>query len=346
MLLLADQLCGFDKQTGLFLGLMFGLLACSGAKPEITTTASSTAYFSLEAPPKFPVEGFRVVALNTEFLFDGEGGEGEATFSHKGDPEKARVHRDRIGTIVRMLDADVLMLAEVENEGVLELLIEESLPGLGYNAFLVQGRDRFTGQNMGMLSRVAIDTVGRTDARVPLGMSERLQGVSKNLFARFQMGSQPVTIIGLHFLSQPSNPTRKPRREGQAEVIRQLVEQEMSQGQAVIVLGDFNDFDDRTPDRAASRPITDVLARIKRAGPEPDDDLFNVLADVAQADRFTAHYDRNRNDRVEPGELSAIDHILLSPQLYRRVRHIDFVHAHDPTVYTDHFPIVVTLAVD
>lgn len=327
---------------GLLALVSLSWLGCSGAKSDGARIAAG-AYFTPEPPPTFPADGFRIAVLNTEFLFDGEGEEGEATFPHKGDPEKAKAHQAKIGRIVRMLDADMAMLAEVEHEQVLERFAAETLPDMAYQAFSVEGRDRFTGQDMGLLTRVPIDTVGRTDARVALGMSERLQGVSKNMFARFQMGDQPMTIIGLHFLAQPSNPTRKPRREGQAEVIRQLVEQEMSLGREVIVLGDFNDFDGQVPDIAASCPITDVLARIRQAGPSPNDDLYNVLADVPQSDRFTAHYDRNNNEIVEPGELSAIDHLLLSPRLYERVRHVDFVHAHDPTTDTDHFPIVVTL---
>jgi endonuclease/exonuclease/phosphatase family metal-dependent hydrolase len=70
-----------------------------------------------------------------------------------------------------------------------------------------------------------------------------------------------------------------------------------------------------------------------------------VIADVPQSQRFTSHYDRNDNGAIEAGEFSAIDHILLSPDLYRRVREVFYVHAHDPTVYPDHFPIVVNLDV-
>jgi endonuclease/exonuclease/phosphatase family metal-dependent hydrolase len=113
----------------------------------------------------------------------------------------------------------------------------------------------------------------------------------------------------------------------------------------VIVLGDFNDFDPATIDIGGNRPITDVLARIKSAGSGGEDDLHNVMADVPQSQRFTSHYDRNNNEEIDAGEFSAIDHILLSPELYRRVREIFYVHAHDPTVYTDHFPIVVNLDV-
>ncbi len=300
--------------------------------------------FTPEPPPTFRAQGVRIAALNAEFMFDGVDNEGQATFPHKGDPQKARQHRDRIGRIVRMLDADVVMLAEVENAEAAQMLVDESLAGLGYTVYFVQGKDTFTGQDMALLSRVPVEATGRTDERAPIEGGNETYGVSKNLWARLSLGGVPTTVIGVHFLSRPDDASRKPSREAQAEVIRRLVVEEMAAGRAVVVLGDFNDFDDATPDRYGSQPITDVLARIKRAGDGPDDDLRNVLGEVAQAQRYTSFYDRNSNGRVDEGEFSAIDHLLLSPALYRRLREVHYVHAHDPTVATDHFPIVVTLS--
>jgi len=110
-----------------------------------------------------------------------------------------------------------------------------------------------------------------------------------------------------------------------------------------VVLGDFNDFD-TIPDVDGNQPLTDVMPRIRSAGPSPDDNLVNVLADVPPKDRFTAHYDRNRNERVDGrNELSAIDHILLSPSLYAQVRRVTYAQFYSPVEVTDHFPIVVSL---
>jgi endonuclease/exonuclease/phosphatase family metal-dependent hydrolase len=176
-------------------------------------------------------------------------------------------------------------------------------------------------------------------------MSDQQYGVSKNLWARLTLpDGTPVTLIGVHFLARPDDVERRDRREAQAEVIRQLVAAEVAAGRQVIALGDFNDHDEATLDRAGSRPITDVLAIVKRAGPGPDDDLVNVLADVAQAERFTSFYDRDGDGAFDAGEFSAIDHVLLSPALYRRVVDVRYVHAHDPRAVSDHFPVVVTLS--
>jgi endonuclease/exonuclease/phosphatase family metal-dependent hydrolase len=323
--------------------LSLGWLGCGGTDTAVTLADTGTGALVVEPPPVYPAEGVRLATLNAEFLFDGEGDEGGATFPHKGNPELARAHRDRIAEVVRMIDADVVVLQEVENENVMRLMIEESLADLDYAPYFVQGRDTFTGQDVAILSRVPVDTVGRTDERIEVEGGSPYGG-SKNVFARMTLGGVPTTIVGLHFLARPTDPDRKPRREAQAEVIRRLVEAEMAAGRAVAVVGDFNDYDDATPDRLGHAPITSVLATIKRAGPSPSDDLRNVSAEVDALDRFTAFWDRNRDDVIGPTEFSAIDHILLSPALYDRLLDVDFVHAYDPRVYTDHFPIVVTLA--
>ncbi|PAP79496.1 endonuclease [Rubrivirga sp. SAORIC476] len=316
--------------------------ACASPAPTSGPTASP---FEVEAPPVWSADGIRIATFNGEFLFDGEGDEGEATFAWKGDPAAARAHRDAIAAVVRTLDADLVLIPETENLATLQRMADESLADLGYDAVLVDGLDSFTGQDVGLLSRFPVEAEGRTNERATVGVSDARYGVSKNLWARLTLpDGTPVTVIGVHFLARPDDVDRRDRREAQAEVIRQLVQQEIEAGRQVIALGDFNDLDDQVQDRGGYRPITDVLATVKRAGPGPEDDLVNVIGDVPQAERFTSFYDRNGDGQFDAGEFSAIDHVLLSPALYRRVVDVRYVHSHDPRTVSDHFPIVVTLA--
>lgn len=317
----------------------------AGTPVGTTPPSASGAVYTPDLTFRYRTEGVRVAAFNTEFLFDGEGDEGQATFDWKGDPAKAREHMTRVGEVIRRVDADVIMLVEVENKGVLDALIAGPLAGMGYTSHFVQGNDRFTGQDMGLLSKIPVEATGRTDERAPLpGSPTETYGVSKNLWARVSIGGVPTTIVGFHFLSQPDNADRKPSREAQAEVIRRLIAAEQAAGREVIALGDYNDFDDTVLDRRGNRPITNVNATIKRGADGADNDLKNVMAEVPVAERFSNLYDRNRNDRIEEGELGAIDHVLVSPGLYRRIREVRFVHTHDPLTVTDHFPISVTFA--
>src|SRR5690606_10899940 len=119
------------------------------------------------------------------------------------DPAAARAHRDQVGAVIRMLDADVVVLQEVEDEATVQLLVEESLDGFGYEVAFVQGTDTFTGQDVAVLSRVPVEEAGRSDARANVGGSGDTYGVSKNLFVRLTAGEVPLTVVGLHFLARP-----------------------------------------------------------------------------------------------------------------------------------------------
>lgn len=319
------------------------LLFFGCASSSSPTTPSDAFRFSPEPAPQWNTDDLRITTLNTEFLFDGSGEGSQIDFPRRGDPEAMRAHRRAVGDVLRTVDADVVMLQEIGSRSALDSLRVQMLADMGYTSHFVQGRDRFTGQDVAMLSRVPVDTVGRTDERAAVGPSRRTAGVSKNMFARLRLNGRPVTVIGLHFLARPDDPERAPRREAQAEVIRRLAVREIEQGRDVVVLGDFNDFD-TIPDVDGNQPLTDVMQRIRSAGPSPDDDLVNVLADVPPDDRFSAHYDRNRNEKVDGrNELSAIDHILLSPSLYAQVRRVTYAQFYSPVEVTDHFPIVVSL---
>jgi exonuclease III len=324
------------------LALLLLLNACSSTKPTVSNNTKSI--YTPEPAVNLQCSGLRIAALNTEFMFDGTGDEGNATFDWKDSMPQAREHRNEIAKIIKQLNADILVLAEVETENVLKMLINESLQGMGYTTAFVQGKDSFTRQNMGILTRIPFDEIGRTNEEVQVETGSSKRGVSKNIWARFKIGSLPVTIVGVHFLANPSSTERAIERNAQAEVIRQFVAQESKAGRAVVVTGDLNDFDDQELDFSGNTPISKVLATIKAADNDNAlDNLLNIMRDVPQNKRFTATYDKNDNEIVEEGELSAIDHLLLSPQLYRFVKEVNFVHTHNPFTATDHFPISVCL---
>ncbi|MEL7170907.1 MAG: Ig-like domain-containing protein, partial [Bacteroidota bacterium] len=126
--------------TLLLLLVLAGCAGCSG--PSVPLPSASG--FEVEPAPTFKTTGLRLATLNTEFMFDGDGEEGGAGFDWKGDPVASQAHRARVGRLVQMLDADLVMLQEVENQRALDLLIAEQLGGLGYTGVLVNGTDTFT----------------------------------------------------------------------------------------------------------------------------------------------------------------------------------------------------------
>ncbi len=250
-----------------------------------------------------------------------------------------------MAAVIRTLDADLVLMPETENLATLQMMADESLADLGYEAVLVDGRDSFTGQDVGLLSRFPVEASGRIDDRVAVGVSDALYGVSKNLWARLTLpDGTPVTVVGVHFLARPDDVDRRPRREAQAEV-----DPPVRRG------------------GGGERPPADRAGRLqrprrRRPGPRrlPPDHRRDGDGQAGRAGPGRRPGQRDRRRAAGPsgsrrsttatatasstsGEFSAIDHVLLSPALYRRVVDVRYVHAHDPREVSDHFPIVVTL---
>ncbi len=282
-----------------------------------------------------------VMTLNAEFLWDGDG---RVRFARRGSPAAARAHMAEIAALIIRNDPDVINLVEVEGLVALRRFAARYLAGRGYRAYLVAGTDRVTGQDVGLLTRIdpVSGTIHRDRRRGRAGGIAK--SVSKNYYARLHVGGLKLGLIAIHYLARPHDRARRAKREAQAAATRALAIRLAAEGYLPIVLGDFNDYDgaDGTRDHLDNRPISDVLAIVKSmAGADPADDLVNLLSLVAKADRYTAFWDRNRNGRVDrPSELSAIDHILVAPDLAKHVIGVEIPHDHDPRRVTDHFPLV------
>lgn len=287
-----------------------------------------------------------LATFNARFLFDGRPPEGEAGFPWKGDPSAARRHLREVAVVLRGVDADLLHLSEVENLETLERLVLE-IGDPTYRAFLIQGRDDFTRQNVGILSRIDLDApLRRSDLQSTGPMGEIPHGVSKNYAARITAGKLHLSLVGVHLLAFPDDPERAPRREGQAEVVRQLAAEEGTHKRRFpIVLGDFNDLDPGIVDPSGQTPITRVLEIIKQVDPQcPADDLTNPAKMLSPTERYTAFFDRNHNG-MDDGlkERSLTDHILLPRSLVPAIVAIEVFSHHDPMGPSDHFPLKVTL---
>ena len=302
---------------------------------------------------------------NVEWLFDGRQDPSKSPYADCGEP-CADKHLERIAaglknTVLNMANdggrrvADIVHLAEVEDEQVLERL-RDKLGDQSYKPLFVKGRDTSTGQDVAILSRVPVlGSPTRTDERsqIPLsgsgcgsGSAGSLStGVSKNVVARFDLQKYRVTVVGAHLKAFPTQQQSCMQREGQAAVLADVVRGEISSGNEVIVLGDLNDFDGAIMDANDNQPTSRVLKMLKDVDNDGMDELENVMARLPKNERYTAWYDRNGDnefDRSSTREISAIDHILVSKQLARYIVDVTFYHSIDPTSVSDHFPMSVT----
>lgn len=284
-----------------------------------------------------------IMTLNAEFLWDGRGTEeGRVNFAWKGNPSEADDHMHDIAQIIKASDPDMVNLVEVESLAALNHFNSNFLTGENYAASLVNGKDSFTGQDVGLLSRIDPDDFGRTDRKGTSSSTEK--SVSKNYFAKFDdINGRKIALIGLHFLSRPSDSSRLHPRQAQADAMRDLAVELASEGYSIVMLGDFNDYDGDTLDHVSSTPITDVLKITREMTPGNEtDDLMNVASFVEKNSRYTAHWDQDRQNDVDfPFELTAIDHILVSQDLASNIKDVSIPHDHDPRSVSDHFAVVV-----
>lgn len=289
-----------------------------------------------------------VMTFNTEFLWDGlPPEEGSANFDWKNSPDEAREHMAKVAAVIAGCNADIVNLVEVENLDALNMLNNDFLQGRGYKAYLVQGRDTTTGQDVALLTRV--DPEGNTttydDRKGRSGNTQK--AVSKNYTAKFDVDGRKIALIGLHFLAFPNDERRAPEREAQADAIRMMALDRVRDGYEVVVLGDFNDYDGAadSKDHIDHMPSTNVLSLLRGMDPaSTNDDLVNAAKWVPKAQRYTSFWDQDGDFNLDmPQEVSSIDHVLLSKALADLVDTVRIPRLHTPPDTSDHYPVVVTL---
>ncbi|KXS10562.1 DNase I-like protein [Gonapodya prolifera JEL478] len=209
-----------------------------------------------------------VLVYNAEWLFFKGARRSFIPCPGRGCPWKdlsaAQEHFEHVAAAIRIADADIVHLSEVESCDALERLVA-LLPGMGYRYYLVQGRDVATGQNVGLLTRVdPVRVLDRTEERLPFPLPEShcaatkrpaesdilrgpedggvadIQphiadevdvdatateyGLSKHYVTRIFVNNMSIWLAGVHFLAIPSDTDRCPKREVQAAVLKKYLQ--------------------------------------------------------------------------------------------------------------------------
>ena len=232
----------------------------------------------------------RIMTLNAEFMWGGvDPEEGQVNFSWKNSKTEAEEHMERIAEIISRHNPDIVSLVEIENKEALDTLNSKFLQGMGYTAYFAKGRDTYTGQDMGLLTRIDPENNKKEYDSRNGSAGDVKKSVSKNYTATFSINNEKIALIGLHFLSGPNRSDRKSGREAQADAIRLMAVEKSNMGYEIIVLGDFNDYDGDSCclDRKNSRPVTAVLENIKAMNPSSEsDNLTNAAELIPKANRL------------------------------------------------------------
>lgn len=265
----------------------------------------------------------------------------------------AQSHVQHVAEMIKKLDADIINLNEVQECSVLEAIIE-LIPEMNYKPYLVPGKDTFTGENAGILTRIdPMENLVRTEATqdypvehstCPPPITKGTTGNSKHYQTRFNVTGldAPLTLVATHLLAMPDDPKRCYSREAQAQILAdEFLKKAKAAGDHIIMTGDMNDFDISVKDSNSNVPISSSLAILRDSS-----DLTNVASLIAdQNERYSDWYDRDRDCVDRAGnEHSLIDHVLVSPKLFSKVKTVRVDHSYEQTcscIYSDHWPVVV-----
>lgn len=323
----------------------------ANADKECPTVVSSPPLFS---DKKKSESGFRLVQYNAEWLFvdyyapmkcPGAG----CTWVNESE---ANTHLQYVSKIVQELNPDIINICEVEGCDELDMLCTETEKD--YSVYLKQGTDTATGQNVGLMTKISpIANLTRTEERAayPLEGSKcgyvgepGTVGVSKHYITEYLLYGRRTLFIGVHLLAYPEDATRCAEREGQAQIIQNIIAEYVSNSnREVIVLGDFNDFDGRVMDANRNIPTSRVLDILK--GVNTGKYLLKSAAEkIPEVERFSDWWDQNTDCVSTADEFSMIDHVLVTPFLFDKISAAFFYHGYDEfcgKYNSDHYPLVV-----
>jgi exonuclease III len=300
---------------------------------------------------------FRLVQYNAEWLFidyySSAKCPGSGCSWHTLD--EAETHLGNVAKVLKELNADIVNICEVEGCDELNMLIGE-LNDNTYKPYLIKGTDTSTGQNVGMITRIDPKiNLYRDEERVnyPLpnsqcgSTSSGSTGVSKHYITEMTISGINVALIGAHLLAIPTDPSRCVQREGQAQVLQNIIYSYIQKKYEIIVMGDMNDYDLETLDMNSNKPTSRVLDIIK--GIEGDKKGTYMLSNVAnwmkQQERYSDWWDSDNNcNTASQNDYSMIDHVLVSSLLEPRIKNVFIYHNYSEycgKMDSDHYPVVI-----
>ncbi len=272
-------------------------------------------------PPRGP-DRLRVVTWNVRNLFDAT--DDPNTFDDVPALPELRAKLDAIGAVLLRLDADIVLLQEVENRRVLDELADGPLAGAGYTErVLMDGRDP-RGIDVAALSRLPFERVAsHLDERFPSPDGSGTRRFARDLLELFVRVADGTLIVATtHFRSQRDGADADSHRLAEATQTQRIVARRIETGQPWFLLaGDLND-----------EPGSPTLAALER-----DDVLQWLLGELPADEQWSYRSGRRR---------SLIDHALATPELQRRARGLQVRFDRDEPVWTasDHAPLIVDLA--
>lgn len=232
-------------------------------------------------------------------------------------------HRKAVAKVLASLDADVVLLQEVEHVKILEELNTQELNGRYLHLSVIDANDP-RGIDNGVMSKFPFEKLvsHQDDFFAKVGTSS-----PKYKFARdcvevhLQVNDRAIALLNVHFKSKENDNADK--RLAEAQHSRKLADdiRDNNPNTAIAILGDFNDL-----------PGSLAYGAVIGNG---ENSYKNVAESAPEEDRWSFIY-KGTKELVDQHMINPV----LAPML--QVDSIEIVHSDDVDAASDHAPIVAT----
>jgi exonuclease III len=315
----------------------------------------------------------RLVQYNVEWLFidyysqmdcPGNG----CTWKNSYDAE---THMNYVADTIRTLNPDIINLCEVEGCDELNILTNLLNSNTNtkikatnlYNTYLKKGTDSATGQNVGLITKLdPTINLYRSEEKIEYPIPGSTCGytgtpsttsVSKHYITEFNLVQTNtnkninIALIGAHLIAIPTDQHRCAQREGQAQIIQDIIYSYIQKGYEIIVIGDMNDYDNQILDLNSDIPLSSTLEIMKglKGSKQGLYTLTNIAYRMPQNERFSDWYDSDNNcNTTSNRDYSMIDHILVTKNIDKKIANAYIYHGYKEYCgkwNSDHYPVVI-----
>ncbi len=223
----------------------------------------------------------RVMTWNVEWMFDDYQGDNRSDLAREQSSPSREYwenKRNRVAELLAEVRPEIVALQEIEGyETLAEITAQlKSAHQLSYRFAFIQGSDRFTEQDVGLLVRGGLTSFRRHEQSKAMFNSEQFYNLSKHLVGEFQWANiaSPLTVMNVHLRATSE---AEELRIKQARLARHWLDPLIQSGQDVIVLGDFN-----TEHNISAKMDAANLAIDGTTAPETAADLAPLIGSNAQ----------------------------------------------------------------
>ncbi|MEM1116735.1 MAG: endonuclease/exonuclease/phosphatase family protein [Bacteroidota bacterium] len=265
------------------------LTGCAGARVDDPVRAAQVLFPDYAYPPGDTV---RVATYNLEHFVDlHDSPYIDARRESAPDPEAVREKHRLFAEALRVLDADVVSLQEVEGEGLIRALVDSLAPDLGYR-FVASADDADWYMNVVVLSRLPLGPLTTfADAVTPIpgqtddaGRPEATDLANHRLVAVdvYARPGYTLTVAAAHLKAGRSD-RDEAWRTGQANLLHAWLGQRFRAPEAanVVLAGDLNAVPG-SPSFAALLNADGARGPVRLGDPLPADGAFSHPADDPQ----------------------------------------------------------------